>query len=120
MLHERGTPRPLFLVGAGVATAAVAVLAAFADLGALYPVTILAGLAFGVQSGVTPHFGSRGQVQNPTLCHSSSLTCLSVCSSMHRPPCKPASAAPACMSLRGHLTTHGTIMFTVRQGADLR
>ena len=52
MLHERGTPRPLFLVGAGVATAAVAVLAAFADLGALYPVTILAGLAFGAPSRV--------------------------------------------------------------------
>ena len=52
MLHERGTPRPLFLVGAGVATAAVAVLAAFADLGALYPVTILAGLAFGAPSRI--------------------------------------------------------------------
>ena len=59
MLHERGTPRPLFLVGAGVATAAVAVLAAFADLGALYPVTILAGLAFGAPSGLTPHVMSR-------------------------------------------------------------
>ena len=51
MLHERGVPRPLFLVGAGLATAAVTALAAFADLGALYPVTILAGLAFGAPRG---------------------------------------------------------------------
>lgn len=49
MLHERGTPRPLFLVGAGLTTAVIFALAAFADLAALYPITILAGAAFGAE-----------------------------------------------------------------------
>ena len=52
MLHERGTPRPIFLVGAGLATAAIGVAAAYAGLGALYPVTIAAGAAFGVRHRV--------------------------------------------------------------------
>ena len=74
MLHERGTPRPLFLVGAGLATAAVAVLAAFADLGALYPVTILAGLAFGAASGPAVPLEYRLKRLYPRFCIHSSLT----------------------------------------------
>jgi hypothetical protein len=50
MLHERGTPRPIFLVGAGLATAAISAAAAYAGLGALYAVTVLAGAAFGARA----------------------------------------------------------------------
>ncbi|KAK9836313.1 hypothetical protein WJX81_004629 [Elliptochloris bilobata] len=72
MLHERGTPRPLFLVGAGLGTAAIAALAAFADLRALYPITILAGAAFGAHWSLMPAltselFGLRHFASNYSL-----------------------------------------------------
>ncbi len=50
----RGLPRPLFLIGASLLTAAVAVLCAFASLGALYLAAVLAGLAFGGHWSLAP------------------------------------------------------------------
>ena len=46
-LHRYGTPRPAFLALVGLVTAAASAMAAFAGLGALFPASIMAGLAFG-------------------------------------------------------------------------
>ncbi len=57
-LHARGLPRPLFLIGVSLLTAAVAVLCAFASLGALYLAALLAGLAFGGHWSLAPALAS--------------------------------------------------------------
>ncbi|BDA46699.1 probable transporter MCH1 [Coccomyxa sp. Obi] len=71
-LHARGVPRPLFLIGVSLVTAAVAVLCAFASLGALYPAALLAGLAFGGHWSLAPalacdFFGLRHFASNYCL-----------------------------------------------------
>ncbi len=51
-LHRFGTPRPAALALTGLAAASASVMAAFAGLGALFPASSLAGLAFGEASAV--------------------------------------------------------------------
>ena len=46
-LHRFGTPRPAALALTGLMAACASAMAAFAGLGALFPASILAGLAFG-------------------------------------------------------------------------
>ncbi|WIA09948.1 hypothetical protein OEZ85_010161 [Tetradesmus obliquus] len=53
-LHARGTPRTLFLALTAAVTAAAALAVAYADLGHLYVLSVLLGVAFGAHWSLLP------------------------------------------------------------------
>ena len=58
-LHAKGTPRPLFLVGATALLVPVCVGLALANLPLLYPLTVLMGLCFGFSWTLLPSLASE-------------------------------------------------------------
>lgn len=66
-LHRYGTPRPAFLALVGLVTAAASTMAAFAGLGALFPASIIAGLAFGAPGPWSFRSHGSHMVQASTL-----------------------------------------------------
>eukprot|EP00879_Flechtneria_rotunda_P016105 GHRR01016846.1.p1 GENE.GHRR01016846.1~~GHRR01016846.1.p1 ORF type:complete len:649 (+),score=200.09 GHRR01016846.1:867-2813(+) len=57
-LHARGTPRTLFLTLTAAVTAACSLAVAYADIGHLYVISILLGVAFGAHWSLLPAISS--------------------------------------------------------------
>lgn len=98
-LHARGTPRTLFLALTAAVTAAAALAVAYADLGHLYVLSVLLGVAFGAHWSLLPAITRWGDailsravaIVLPFVCH----VCETAATPQHGIACATANCSRA-------------------------